>query len=438
MKRSLTNLETATIGLTLFALFFGAGNMIFPPYLGQEAGTNVWKAYLGFLVTGVGLPLLGIIAIGRAGDLQTLAKRVSPIFGAVFTLILYMAIGPFFGIPRTGTVAYEMGLAPFLDENGTQRLSLIIFTIGFFVLTAWLSMNPAKLVDRIGKVLTPILIVIIGMLILKAIVTPMGEPQDPKGNYLDNPIFAGFLEGYLTMDTLAALVFGIVVISAINERGVTDRQAVARICLMAGVIAAVGLGLVYLSLAYIGASSIKAVGALTNGGAILSASANYLFGPIGTIILGAAISFACLTTAVGLISSVSKYLTKVSPKLSYKTSVIVLSVFSMIVANFGLTKLISISVPVLVALYPLAIVLISLSFFHDLFKGSSWVYKGALIPTGFISILDGLKAAGIEFSMITGPMHFLPFYLEGIGWVFPAIAGAIVGYVFASLKTDSR
>lgn len=431
--QSLSVKNTIFIGLMLFALFFGAGNLIFPPLLGQQAGENLWSAIGGFLITGVGLPLLGIIAIARSGgDLQMLANKVHPFFGLAFAFILYLAIGPFFGIPRTGTVAYEIGMIPFLPEHvAGQRLTLFLYLAVYFTLTAWLSMNPSKLVDRIGKILTPGLIIIIAVLVLKSFITPMGSFPPPIPEFEKNPFFSGFIEGYLTMDTIAALVFGLIVVSAVRDQGITNTKSLTVACVRAGLLAALGLGLVYLSLAWLGATSVEEIGVKENGGAILAEAAASLYGASGTVILALAITFACLTTSIGLVSACAKYFSELIPRISYQSFVIILVIFSTIIATNGLTKLISLSLPVLIIIYPLAIVLIILSFLDHLFHSSRAVYAGALIPAGFISLVDGLKAAGFRFAAdFSDQLSFLPFFAEGVGWIVPALIGAIIGYIF--------
>ncbi|MGD6879480.1 branched-chain amino acid transport system II carrier protein [Bacillus infantis] len=431
-NKSLSSREIIAIGLMLFALFFGAGNMIFPPYLGQESGASMGKAIIGFLITGVGLPLLGVISIAKAGDLRTLAGRVHPLFGAAFSLFLYLAIGPLFGIPRTGTVAYEIGITPFLpDAVSKYGMMLLFYTIIFFSVTAWLSMNPSKLVDRIGKLFTPILLAILSILAVKSIITPLGEPMAPKGAYAETPFFKGFIEGYLTMDAIAALVFGIVVIGSIKEKGISSSKQIAKICIYSGLIAAAALMLVYLSLAYIGASGEESIGFQDNGGALLSAAASHLFGSFGAVILGLAITFACLTTSIGLVSSCAQYFSKVVPSISYRSFVLILSLFSMMIANIGLTQLISVSLPMLTMIYPPAIVLVLLSFLHHAFGGSRAVYAGALIPAGLISTIDAIKAAGADTRIFSDMLGFLPLYTEGLGWVIPAIAGGLLGLLIA-------
>ncbi|USY50265.1 branched-chain amino acid transport system II carrier protein [Bacillus altitudinis] len=438
MKNSLSIKETLAIGLMLFALFFGAGNMIFPPVLGQYAGENVWLAIGGFLLTGVGLPLLGVIAVALTGTgAKGLADKANPKFGTIFTVILYLSIGPFFAIPRTGTVSYEIGLAPFLSEGQAESwIPLFIFTLVFFTITYLLALNPSKLVDRIGKVLTPILLAVIAIIVFKAIATPMGMIGAPDATYKANPLFTGFLEGYKTMDALASIVFGIVVVTAVKDRGITERKSLASACIKAGLVAAVGLALVYISLAYVGASSPDATGMVgaNEGGKLLSLSANFLFGSAGNIVLGAAILFACLTTSVGLVSSCGEYFSKLFPALSYRTVVLIVSLFSTFVANLGLAQIISLSVPVLVAIYPLAIVIILLSFLDRWINGRRVIYVVSLIFTGFFAIIDGLLAAKFNLGGLPNFLDsFIPFYDLGIGWVVPAIIGAGIGVLISML-----
>lgn len=436
-KKTLTIKESITVGLMLFALFLGAGNIIFPPYLGQLAGQNILPAIIGFLLTGVGLPLLGILAIAKAGgDLQTIAGRVNPYFGLIFTFIVYLTIGPFFGIPRTATVAYEIGVFPFLSENaGNSSWSLLIFSIIFFTITVLFAFNPTKLVDRIGKILTPILIVIIGSLAVKSVISPMGTIREAVGSFKTEAFFESFLQGYLTMDAIAALVFGIVIIQSIRAKGVSDKGTIVKTTILAGIIAAVGLAAVYLSLSFIGVTSVEAIGYHDNGGTIIALASRVLYGELGGIILAAAIFFACLTTSIGLVTATAQFLNKIFPKLSYVTYVFIFAGFSTIIANIGLTQLISVSLPVLLMIYPLAIVLVILSFVDTLFDRQPFVYIMVLCVTAAISILDGLKAAGIQFEKINELLSFLPLYEQGIGWVTPAFAAAMIGFIIHRVKS---
>ncbi|MBU5262627.1 branched-chain amino acid transport system II carrier protein [Bacillus atrophaeus] len=439
MKQTLPVKETVIIGFMLFALFFGAGNMIYPPELGQAAGHNIWKAIGGFLLTGVGLPLLGIIAIALTGkDAKGLADKAHPVFGTVFTVVLYLSIGPLFAIPRTGTVSYEIGAVPFLTGI-PERLSLFVFTLLFFGITYYLAINPSKVVDRVGKILTPIKFTIISIIVIKAIITPMGHFGAAQQAYTATPLFKGFLEGYKTMDALASIVFGVVVVNAVKSKGVTNSKALAAACIKAGIIAALGLTFIYVALAYLGATSTDAVGPIGEGAKILSASSSYLFGSLGNIVLGAAITVACLTTSIGLVTSCGDYFSKLIPKLSYKMVVTIVTLFSLIISNFGLAQIIAFSVPILSAIYPLAIVIILLSFIDKLFKERREVYIACLIATGMFSLIDGLKAASIPIGSLDKFLNaHLPLYSLGIGWVLPAVAGALIGYILTFFISPAK
>ncbi|WP_260285218.1 branched-chain amino acid transport system II carrier protein [Peribacillus aracenensis] len=427
-------------GLMLFALFFGAGNLIFPAMLGQSAGTNLWTASLGFIITGVGLPFITILAFGFSGknDVQSLASRAHPLFGIIFTVVLYLSLGPLFALPRTGSVSYEIGIKPFLS-NDVGFLPLLIFTIIYFGIACLLSINPSKMLDIVGKILTPLLLIFIGILIVVAIINPMGEIQSPAVDYSDNSFFKGFKEGYLTMDTLAGFAFGIIVINAFKDKGITSRKEVLRSCVKAGIIAATLLVIVYTSLTYVGATSVEKLGLLGNGGDVLAQASNHFFGPAGAVLLGLIVIAACLTTSIGLITACATYFNKILPAVSYKSYVVIFAVFSAAVANVGLTKLISITVPVLTALYPVAIVLIVLTFFHSFFKGKSEVYLGSLLLTAIISIMDGIVASGIKMEAVSDLFNqYLPLYSVGVGWVIPAIIGGVLGYMVYLMKGDPK
>lgn len=307
--------DTLTIGLMLFALFFGAGNLVFPVMLGQHAGNQYWLANLGFLGTGVGLPLLGTLAFGFSGskNLLALTSRVHPWFAYGYTTLLYLTIGPLFAMPRTGSVSYEIGIKPFID-SGQHVIGMAVFTVAFFGVTLIFSLNPSRMIDLVGKILTPALIACIALLAIAAIANPIGHPQAPVAGYATDAFFVGFQEGYLTMDALAAFVFGIIVIDAIQAKGIGDHRN--------------------------------------------------------------------LLTAV----------------------------------------------PVLTILYPLAIVLILLTFFHHWFHGNRTVYAFSLLFTFLVSFVEGLDDTPLSLT----PLHdwfsrILPLYAIGLGWLIPALVGVLIG-----------
>ncbi|MGG4394160.1 branched-chain amino acid transport system II carrier protein [Paenibacillus thiaminolyticus] len=429
--KSLSGSHVFFVGLMLFSLFFGAGNLIFPPILGQQAGDSFAVAILGFILTGVGLPLLAVIAIALTGrDVQHLAGRVHPKFGILFAIIAYLSIGPFMGIPRVANVSFEMGMLPFLSEplqaNGWM---LLAYTLVFFGLVYWLCLNPSKLVDRVGKILTPLLLVSIAGLFISAMMNPLGEAQAAVQEYATSPGFKGFMEGYMTLDTIAALAFGIIVINAIRDQDVQDKRAITKATIQAAVIAGVGLSLVYAALGWLGVTSVTEFGYAKNGGQLLTLIVQKLFGQSGLILLAIIVTLACLTTCIGLVSACSQYFSTLFHRLSYNQVAFLTCVVGLLVANLGLNTILSVSVPVLLVIYPVAIVLIIMSLGHSLFGGRPSVYAGALIGTVLISLFDGLKEAKVPVEQVTEWLKHIPLYKQGIGWVIPAIAGGIIGWL---------
>lgn len=425
------NKDTFIIGFMLFALFFGAGNLIYPPTLGIDSGTSFWAAISGFVITGVGLPILAVTAISFVkNDARELADRVHPMFGLIFTSIVYLAIGPFFGIPRAATVAHEMSVEPFLD--GTSTIALLTFTTVFFFFVFIVSLNPSKMVDRIGQYLTPILLAAIAGLIVGGFILLDNPLSAPTEKYTSSPFFTGFVEGYLTMDAIAALAFGIIVVNAFKERGITTKQELVKSTLKAGLITGIGLITVYASIGWIGAK-MAAFGSFTNGGEILSSAANELFGSYGALLLGVIVTLACFTTSVGLVVAAGQFFNKITG-LPYHWIILIVTIVSYLIANQGLDTIISVSVPVLTFIYPIAIVLILLTFMNKLFKGSRGVYRGAILLTALVSLYDGLAAFGFDLSSITPLMEKLPFFSLGLGWVTPAIIGGLIGLLFSKNK----
>ncbi|MCT2538242.1 branched-chain amino acid transport system II carrier protein [Aquibacillus koreensis] len=407
-------------GFMLFALFFGAGNLIYPPTLGIEAGTSFWSAMLGFIVTGVGLPILAITAIGTLSNEATdLGSRVHPSFGYLFSSVIYLAIGPFFGIPRAANVAYEMGITPISLVD--HRMLLLGFTIIFFLIVYFLSLNPSKLVDRIGQWLTPALVIAIAALSIGALFMLSSDVQAPMDKYEQNAFFVGFVEGYLTMDAIGAIAFGLIVITSLKEAGIRDRKVMVASTLKAGLVAGVGLTLVYSSIGWIG-SKMATAGSFDNGGQILISAAAMTFGDFGKILLGIIVFLACLTTSIGLTVACGQFFTR-KTSLSYKTVIGLVSLISFLIANLGLSQIISISIPVLVAIYPIAIVLILLAFLNQ----PSIVHRFVVGMTSIVSVYDGFSAANIKFDFLDSIYTILPFQSIGLSWIAPALIGWGIG-----------
>lgn len=420
----LSKRKLVLVGLTLFSMFFGAGNLIFPPFLGSLAGTHTWTAMVGFAVTAIGFPVLGVIAVAKSGGFYHLAERVHPKFAFIFTLLNYLSIGPCLAIPRTASTSFEMAVVPFLG-NDTFPAAQFLYSAVFFAIAFVVALNPDQLTDRLGKILTPCLLVLIVVVFAGCMIHPPGSYGEPAKAYTSDPLIKGFLEGYMTMDTLAALTFGVVISLNIKAIGVQKESVVVGETIKAGFIAGGILVLVYGALAHVGAVTGGAFGPADNGAQTLNQAVRYLYGNTGLVMLAAIFFIACLNTCIGLISCCSRYFCTIVPGIGYRTWAFVFAAVSFIISNVGLTKILEISVPVLNAIYPVAIVLILLSFaFRD---GKKWrsVYVCSIVFTGVISVLLALEQAGVL--LLHGALLNLPLYGMGLGWMVPAFLGVIMG-----------
>nr|WP_217906330.1 branched-chain amino acid transport system II carrier protein [Vibrio sp. JPW-9-11-11] len=407
----------------LFAFFLGAGNIIFPPLAGQLAGDNLLPAMTGFLITAVGLPLITIVAIAVAGgSWEHLTKDLPKRAAMVMAVLIFIIIGPAFAAPRTGLVAYEMAVKPFFIDAAQSHLT--IFSILFFAVAMFFAWSQGKLIDVIGKVLTPVLFIGLIVLAVAVFVDPQGDMIAAQGEYLTHPLQKGFLEGYNTMDTFGSLMFGVLIVDALRQKGITEQKATAKYLISAACIAAAGLAFVYISLFYLGATSAAVAAGADNGGVVLSLYVQSLFGPYGQVVLSVIVLLACLTTAIGLISACSDYFSSLTP-ISYKGWVIINGVACAVVANVGLSQLIALSVPVLFALYPVAIALVALTFLRNKMPNPQAAYRVVILVSLLFALIDAAKVAGVDVSALS----MLPLFDIGMGWLLPT-AVAIVAMFF--------
>ncbi|MEK3889992.1 branched-chain amino acid transport system II carrier protein [Bacillus sp. FSL K6-3431] len=429
--KQFTKRELLFISLMLFSMFFGAGNLIFPAFLGYAAGNNMWLALTGFIISAVGLPILGVLTIAKAGSFETLTKRVHPLFAIVFPFLIYISIGPGLAIPRAGTMAFEMGMKPFLPIGlADNPLMLLIYSIIFFSVVLWLSLNPSKLIDRFGKLLTPLLLCMILVIFIKSLFVPMGSFQVPAKNYQIGPLLQGFLDGYLTMDALAALVFGIVVANTIRSKGVEDPKKISKYMMISGIGAGILLALMYSILGYVGASSTS-LGQADNGAKVLTIVMYELFGFGGSIMLGILFILACLCVSIGLVISCSQYFSKALTTLRYKGWAIVLVILSTIVANLGLTQILNVSVPILGAIYPMAVALIIIGLFDSYIK-TRVMYFFPILLTGLFSLIETINVTFLS-RYLDPILEYFPLYGQGVGWIIPGIIGVVGGYIYSKI-----
>ena len=430
----LSKKQVLLVSFMLFSLFFGAGNLIFPPFLGQNAGNLTPQAILFFCITAVALPVLGVIVVSKFDGLENLANLVHPKFAFIYTILIYLSIGPGLGIPRAASLPFEMAVAPYLPAEVNRTLFLVAFSAVFFCIAAWLASTPNKLVDRIGKFLTPSLLCLIIFVFINFLFNGTKNLAQAQSAYMENPFVKGFLEGYLTMDTIAALNFGFVISSTLQNLGITDKKKTVSYTILTGIIAGMILAGVYFMLSYMGMCSSGVFEIQENGAWTLRCIVHDLFGEFGAIVLAAIFTLACLTTCVGLITSISQYFSTLTKKITYQHWVFIISIFSFMICNQGLNVLLSVSVPLLDAIYPISIVLIVLGLSHTLIKDNPYIYPITIFSVLVISVIYALENAGITFG-ICSLFHNLPLYSLGLGWVVIACIAILVSIVLNKVKS---
>lgn len=352
-KTSLAN--TFIIGITLFSMFFGAGNLIFPPLLGAQSGKEFLPAILGFIATAVIIPTIAIVAVAKHQGLKNLTDRIHPLFTTIFVTLVYLLIGPCVAIPRTASTSFEMAIAPLMTNS---FLSQIFYALIFFALSSYVALHPNRLKDLLGKIMAPILLILIAVLFIGTLIAVPSGISEPNAHYSTQTFLSGFIDGYQTMDILAALNFGIIIALNIQDLGIKNPKQIAKEIMKAGVIAGLLLGIVYLATGYIGMHTSLAMHEVGNGAEVLSYAIYKTFGSWGQWIVGIIFFIACFNVSTGLLSCCAEYFYELVPKFSYKTWLFGFATFSFIVSSFGLNFILEFSVPILSIMCPIAILIV--------------------------------------------------------------------------------
>lgn len=450
VRRALDARGRMVVTVTFFSMFFGAGNLIFPPFLGAQAGAATPRAALGFIVSAVGLPILGVLAVCGAGGFERLAGRVSPRFALVFGVAIILTIGPCFAIPRTATTSFEMAVLPFAQSAPTW-LTRLLYSLVFFAASYAVAQHPERLSKALGRFMGPLLIALIAVLFAACLFVPHGGFAAPSGDYADGQLARGFLDGYQTMDLPAALYFGIVISANIRHMGVDDEPANRRETGLAGLGTGVLLALVYGVLSFVGmvSGAIAPVDPATqNGATVLTNLTSAAFGPFGTAFMGVVFVVACFNVCTGLISTCGTYFRQHWPtvagrRVGYRTWSAIFALFSFVVSNAGLSTIIAVSVPVLSALYPIAIVLVALSLTHRVFAARvPRVYFWTVLLVGAVGVVDCLDSlaalAGFAIPGVRDALALLPLADAELGWLAPAALGVAIGVGDSLLRRRAR
>lgn len=426
-------LDTIVVGFALFAMFFGAGNLIFPPYLGVVSGEHWMLGFSGFIIADVGLALLAILAAAKCdGDISKVLSRSGKKLSIILATAIMICLGPLLAIPRTGATTFEMGMQPIFPG-----FNPVLFSVIFFGVTLVLTIKPSKVVDIIGKYLTPALLIALIFLIIMGIVSPLGDLNQPAR--IDTVFAEGIGQGYQTMDALGGIALSAVIILSLIQKGYTEESQKIKLTLYAGFVAGIALVIVYGGLTYLGSSVAHQFQGVNpsdiNQTALIVNITEQLLGKPGKIVLAIIVALACLTTSIGLVSATAQYFAKLSNgKVKYETIVIGVCIFSAVVANFGVSTIIKFAAPILAVIYPATIVLVLMTLFNNKIKNDN-AFKGATYVALIVTVLTVISSKGVNVPFVNN----LPFHKLGFNWVLPVIIGGIIGsFIPSKNKKDSE
>lgn len=430
LKQNRLYIDIVVLGFAIFSMYFGAGNIIFPPYLGLTSSSDWQISFFAYFLADIVFATIAMFALLKVGgNVENLTNKLGKISGILLMSAIVLCIGPLIALPRTGATTYEMLVVPIF---GASFSNSIITSIIYYSLIMFFTFRPTSMIEILGKVLTPLLFFGLIFLIVKGIVTPIAEiPLNTTNN---NLFFDGLILGYQTLDVLAALAFGIIIIKTVNEKGYKDKKSISKIVGFASLLAAFGIMIVYFGLSYLGATASSLYGADIQKAVLLNKIINILFGDYGNIFLGIVVFLACFTTGAALVSVTAEYFSKLSNrKISYKTLVIIVTLFSIFVTNIGLEQIISFAGPILTIIYPAAIILVVLTFFDRYIKNDN-VYKFSAFTAMIFCLLEVISSStsfNIQF------LKYFPLSNEGLAWFLPALISGFIA-VFIDKKAVNK
>ena len=427
-------------GLLLFGIFFGAGNLIFPPALGALSGHQFWPAIAGFVLSGVGIAIITLIigTLNPKGYIHEISRKIAPWFAIVYLVALYLSIGPFFAIPRTATVSYEVGIAPLLG-NANGGLGLFIFTLIYFCLAYLIALYPSKILDSIGRILTPVFAILIVVLVVLGALKYSGHsPQVAADAYQASAFGQGFLEGYNTLDALASVAFSVIAVTTLNQLGFTSKKEYIKTIWIVGIVVAIGFSVLYIGLGYLGnhfpiPAEVMASDA-NKGVYVLSEATKAIFGPVAQIFLAGMVTVTCFTTTAGLIVSTGEFFHHTFPKISYKVYATVFTLIGFAIANLGLSAIIAYSVPVLMILYPITITVVLIVIVNKFVALSKPGMQLTIFLASLVSVASVL-ASTFKISLLEKGIALLPFAAQSLPWLVPVVIGILLSFILPNKQT---
>ncbi|WP_274369780.1 branched-chain amino acid transport system II carrier protein [Morganella morganii] len=425
--------DMLVLGMMVFALFLGAGNIIFPPMAGYHSGTDWFSTSLGFIVTGVVLPFLTLITVAVKGRGERLSVDLPRWVSVTFWVALYLILGSTFAMPRVTNTAYELGFLPlgFVEKSTASHL---IFAFVFNFVSLFFMLKQGTMISAIGKFMTPALLFLLVAVGIAVIRTPLSPINEPINQYVDFAFFSGIIDGYQTMDVLSAMAFGGIVARALASRGITSPQEVVVITIKAGLIAVGLLAALYICLFYLGATSDAVSQTATNGGQIFSRYVDALYGALGTWLMCGIVLLASMTTFVGVTSACADFFATFNPRLDYRFWVVVSTLLTTIVSTFGLDTLLRVTVPVLLLIYPTTVALVFLQFARRKMRNPRFTYGFTVAVLVMMSALDTLNNIGLLSTDVLTILDRMPLFKKGLGWLLPGVIAFIISFIAGNMR----
>lgn len=431
--KKLSKKDFLYLSFMVFGMFFGAGNLIFPPFMGKLAGSNSIKALIFFGISAVVFPMLGVVVGTYTGGMDYMLNKIDKYIAKLYPLAIYLTLIPLLAIPRAGSMPFVIGIQPYVASKYIIGLRLI-FTSIFFIIVYLLCINPNKLMDRLGKILTPILIFLIIFIFIGVILKVDKKLLIPDGTYLTSPTSNGFLDGYNTMDSLGGLMVGVILSKNLLAKGIEEeilkRKYAIKICTLAGIT----IFTMYSMLTYIGATTSHIFPYTKTGAEVLTLVCNYIFGKFGVLVLTSVFTVACISVSIALMTMICDFFSENYSFISYKKWLIIWVLISFIFSNFGLEFILKISIPILLSLYPLTLSLIVMPILRPLHKDSRFVYSTTIYTILFFSIISALNILKFNLGIITKLVSILPLGNEGLPWLIPGILVLLLSSIIIRIK----
>lgn len=432
--KKLNKLEFISISVMLFGIFFGAGNLIFPPLLGYISGSSTFTSFSAFAISGIVFPMLAVIAVSKTYGLENLARKVGDKFAIIYSVIIFLSIGPGLAIPRNGSVPFEMAIVQYLPSQSNLVLYRLLFTSIFFALSYYFAVHANKLVDSSGKILTPALIILIFSIFIGFLFVNPNQVSKPSESIINREFGYGFIEGYNTLDAIAGLNYGFLIYKTIKSYKIENEKNIIKYVSKSGVLAGFILLVIYGVLSFLGRQISGMNLGFTNGAQIITHVSSLAFGNLGAIITILIFTLACLTTSIGLIISVADYFSTLTPKINVKNWAIIITLFSFVISNFGLDLIMKVTVPVLLIIYPFSLSLIVMGITQDILKFKNFTYKIVCLVTFSIAIVSVLMQNGINIPLLGDLVSKLPLFKQGLEWVLPTFISIVISEAFLKIK----